>query len=80
MDEMVQEASVAGRQVGAVAKGGSNLHIHNLSQSELEHIGAGNHIANVGVGSIPLVVCSLPGCIPRRAGIWDPAAVGNHRW
>lgn len=80
MDEKAQEALVAGRQVGAVVRDDNIPHTHNLFQSERGHIGADNYTANVDVDSIPLVVCSPLGCIPRRAGIWGLAVVGTHRW
>lgn len=80
MGGKAQEALVAERQVGAAAKDDNTLHIHTLFQSELEHIGAGIHTANVGVDSTLLVVCSPLDCTLPRAGIWGLVAVGSHRW
>lgn len=80
MDATALEVLVEERQVGAAAEGGSTLRNHTLSQFEREHTDAGTRTASAGVGSTPLVVCSPLGCIPRRAGTWDPAAVGTHRW
>lgn len=63
----------------AVEEDGSNLRIHSLFQSAPAHTGADSHIANADVGSILLVVYSPLGCIPRKVGIWGPAAVGSRR-
>lgn len=79
MDVTPLVVEVAVPQVDAEAMDGSTLHTRILFLSALAHTGADTRTADVDAGSTLLVGCSLPGCTPRKAGIWGPAAVDTHR-
>lgn len=79
MDATAPVAVEGALQVDAEAKGDSTLRTHNLFLIALERTDADSHTVDADAGSTLLVVYSLPGCTPRKAGTWDPAAVGTHR-